>query len=588
MYDSESFVAGKPRAYCPGPLLTSTVLPSQSVEAASIASRAGVWLALVEQVRSWRPDVVVLVARKMPRLAQALDLDFGAPTLTDLAIPFADGAFVGARVAVVDDVVNVGSTFAAARASVVERGAAEVALFAIGFRSFGDSMLSADEVHCVSPDQLGRGRTSSLSADIPQLLRGLARPYDLDFPVLECAAQPPFSDLREVSRGLADCFGPSETRDVTSWEGRRSGVCRMSIEIAGPNGWLAKLRLYGSPVSPRFWLVPMAVPPAISQPMLPLDDSLWQQLTHALPPALRNGEPGARAALFAYSLAFGLNCVDKAGSVLQLVNPAEVFDRREASIAFGPIAKRLTVPDEAGGRTDPAGQSVTSNLASPFLSYALDFDFPAKLADMAGCGDPGQLFESLFRVLSDCVGADDPGRYRFAGPYTPQEIADQPYRRLRVGPTWTDLTLLIRRAASLIDGEQGVVRCSDLELSTLLDRYIDGGSVVPTFAQYGDCFYRIYRKGETDPHEEIAERVGYAWAAYGKPLSLTRATKILTVLGLAPDSEVPISVSAFRRGNVACMPRSMLDESAEMARYLRDTGRLRASREPDASGPADE
>ena len=99
--------------------MTSTVLPSQGIEAGVDASRSGVWLALVDQVRSWRPDVVVLVARKMPRLAQALELDFGAPTLTDLAVPFADGAFAGARVAVVDDVVNVGSTFAAARASVV-------------------------------------------------------------------------------------------------------------------------------------------------------------------------------------------------------------------------------------------------------------------------------------------------------------------------------------------------------------------------------------------------------------------------------------------------------------------------------------
>ncbi len=548
------------------------------------ASRSGVWLALVDQVRSWRPDVVVLVARKMPRLAQALELDFGAPTLTDLAVPFADGAFAGARVAVVDDVVNVGSTFAAARASVVERGASEVALFAVGFRSFEDAMLSKDEVHCISPEQLGRGRTSSLSTDIPQLLRGLARPYDLDFPVLECAAQPPFSDLLEVSRGLADCFGTAETRDVTSWEGRRSGVCRVSIEVSAPNGWLAKLRLYGSPASTQFWMVPMAVPPAICEELLPLEDTLWQQLTIALKAELQKGEPGARAALFAHSLAFGVRCLDRASSVLQLVNPAELFDRQEAAIAFGPIAKHVHLPAGYASRSEPRERSTLGGLSSPFLSYALESGFPAKIATLAGCGDPGRLFESLFGVLSDSVGADDPGLYCFPGPYTAQQVAEAPYRRLRVGPTWTDLTELVRGAAFVADGDAGVARCSDLELSTLLDRYIDGGSVVPTFAEYDGCFYRIYRKGETDPHEQIAERVGYAWAAYGKPLSLTRATKILTVLGLAPNSEVPISVKAFRRGNVACMPRSVLDESAEVARYLRDTGRLRPSSESDAAG----
>jgi hypothetical protein len=556
--------------------LTFATLTSRQAAAPPPSPVAGVWLALSEQVRRWRPDVVVLVARKMPRLAQALDLDFGARVITDLAIPFDGSDFDGARVAVVDDIVNVGSTMANARDAVIARQAADVQLFAIGFRSERPGVLPRDAVVVVNPDPLGDHRTSALSAEVPRLLRALERPYDLDFPVLECAPLPPFSDIVDVSRGMATHFGTSAVREVTSWEGRRAGVCRVSVDIGGvAPGWLTKLRIYGRIGSPHLRVVPMAVPPIVTRDMLPTKDPLWEQLTEPLEDEAINSEPGARAAMFCYSLAFGLHAIDLAGSVLQLTDPSAAFNRDEASIAFGPIVHALEVPCDYGSSTPLSGLPPIPVRRSPFAEHALADGLVPEVARRAGCSDPAELFEAVFGILSEWVGSDDPAGYRLTGPRTRDEVIADPYLRLRIGPTWPDLAHVVRAAAYEIDGDRGVAHCSDLDLSATLDRFVDGGSVVPTFSQFGDELYRIYRKGETDPHEEIVERVSYAWAAYGQPLSRTRATKVLTVLGLAPNSEVPFSISALERGNVACMPRSILDEDAELTRYLRDTGHLR-------------
>ena len=62
-------------------------------------------------VRRSKPETVVLVARKMPRLCSALSLDFGeAHVISDMAIPLSESILRGRRVAIVDDFINAGST----------------------------------------------------------------------------------------------------------------------------------------------------------------------------------------------------------------------------------------------------------------------------------------------------------------------------------------------------------------------------------------------------------------------------------------------------------------------------------------------
>ncbi|MHC2284099.1 hypoxanthine-guanine phosphoribosyltransferase [Bradyrhizobium diazoefficiens] len=75
---------------------------------------------LVNGVRDYSPDLVVLVARKMPRLVEALNLSLGdAVCVSDHAIPFVHPNIKGARVAIVDDIWNVGTTMLRARDRVM-------------------------------------------------------------------------------------------------------------------------------------------------------------------------------------------------------------------------------------------------------------------------------------------------------------------------------------------------------------------------------------------------------------------------------------------------------------------------------------
>jgi hypothetical protein len=59
-------------------------------------------------------DFVVLVAHKMPRLADALGLDFSgasrALVVSDFALPWIASRLSGANVAIVDDSINMGGT----------------------------------------------------------------------------------------------------------------------------------------------------------------------------------------------------------------------------------------------------------------------------------------------------------------------------------------------------------------------------------------------------------------------------------------------------------------------------------------------
>src|SRR5688500_9421834 len=95
----------------------------------------GLWNELFLLVNAYEPDVVVLVARKMPRLAEFIGADFKhAIVITDLATTCSHAHLHGARVAVIDDVVNVGSTLQQAADAALACGAADVQLFALGRR----------------------------------------------------------------------------------------------------------------------------------------------------------------------------------------------------------------------------------------------------------------------------------------------------------------------------------------------------------------------------------------------------------------------------------------------------------------------
>src|SRR6185437_16929228 len=122
------------------------------------------WRALADLVRRDHPDVVILIARKVPRLVELFNLNFGTRCLvvSDIAVPFCHTLIRGRRVAVVDDLVNVGTTLAHARDCVVACGARNVNFYALGKR---DGSPVSDNVNCVFPDPLNSEQYEYLAYD---------------------------------------------------------------------------------------------------------------------------------------------------------------------------------------------------------------------------------------------------------------------------------------------------------------------------------------------------------------------------------------------------------------------------------------
>lgn len=161
------------------------------------------WRDLAARVRSFSPDVVVLVARKMPRLREALGFEFrtNALEITDLAIPFCHSILHGARVAIVDDVINRGSTMRSASKQVIACGARSVAFFSLARTEQSD--LGEQNVFCSSVPMSKRD-VLRWAMRVPEALRLVNKPFDLSFPVIPCDFAPGVTTGSEIFNFLVD------------------------------------------------------------------------------------------------------------------------------------------------------------------------------------------------------------------------------------------------------------------------------------------------------------------------------------------------------------------------------------------------
>jgi hypothetical protein len=215
---------------------------------------------------------------------------------------------------------------------------------------------------------------------------------------------------------------------------------------------------------------------------------------------------------------------------------------------------------------------------TPFLDFLKSSErgagFLERVTKAVGSGAGFTLFSVVFNELACVVGASDSSAYSLEWPYSKREILEEPYLRLRIGLTFEDIVSLYQ---AVLDSDH---QTTDVQLranvSALLDHAIDEGAVVPTLARYGEHFYRVFRKGETDPRDRAIDRVLYAWESSKRPMSLTRFTKINAILSFAEEIPQIFSPDLFTRGNVAVIEPGVLDlEPAEIARYLLKSGRLK-------------
>ncbi len=163
----------------------------EPAEGAKILPHAGAWATLADKVREFDPDVVVLVARKMPRLMEALHLDLGSNAIcvSDKAIPFVQKDLRNARVAIVDDVWNVGTTMLHARDKVLAAGPSTIRLFALSAKDMNEARRQG--VNLILGGSLPEDQYKTLVGSVPRVLKLMAKPYDVDFPIIQTLLSAP-------------------------------------------------------------------------------------------------------------------------------------------------------------------------------------------------------------------------------------------------------------------------------------------------------------------------------------------------------------------------------------------------------------
>jgi hypothetical protein len=533
------------------------------------------WELLAERVREFDPTIVVLVARKPVRMFQALGVDPapGALVVSDLAIPFMENLMADAKVAVGDDVVNVGSTLRRVCRRAREAGASEVKAFAISHLE-RENPLPDLEVCYSGAEGLDEFDLRQFGRRIPQTLQWHSKPYDLTFPVMERDLLPPFVSFDDLLAVLRARYGNQYVYDLSTPAGASYGKRRCAVDLTdGPA--LRKLNLYIDEPAETCTVVPIALTPELnpdgpSLPPSPWAEAVWNNLS-TLPPAA-DKEALCRLSLFVDGLSLGESFIAENGSFLR-GSGKRPFSGKDAELAFGPAI--LRIEPVQGDRRRRAFRSACEEdgaATSPFLVAAKKKGLIEDVGKEARDNDPLSVFIAFFEVLNRRIGANEPSDYEFGWPYSYEEVQREPCLRLRIGPTIADLVAIMDLLTETDD-----LSVTRRRVTRLLDRYIDSGGVVPTVTTYEGGVYRIYRQGEASTREDVSRKVRYAWDCYEKPLSLTRATKYLTILALdlpqGADSQVEIE--AAPRGNTLCFHESILDTRTEITQYLRDTSQLR-------------
>lgn len=556
------------------------------LERESIAANSpmALWGELCAQIRAFNPDYVVLVARKMPRLFDALQFDLGpsAICISDQAIPFVQRELRGARVAIVDDLWNVGTTMRHAESRVKRASPSAVRMFALAAKDAAGAAASA--VKLAEPNAVTEQRYEYLVSSVPNLLRLVPKPYDADFPIIRCAIRAPYATWAQCWAWLTGKFG-SAVHATVDEEQRKKSLARATVNLLNEHGWVLKARLYFDFTSGSCNLVPMALAPSLPLKNVYPEGCLAKTVFNAASEALGNlealpdedrREALGRLGAFCDSLMVLRQAIDSMSGLIE-PDSLDPFSIEDFGMQFGPAAVRglqsisfdtsISASDEARlefirARTVPAFQ--------PLLTNGRVVDAAARKATE---GWPVELvFDTLFQCLASSVGADDPSCYALEQPYRYNEIQANPYRRLRIGFTYAELTEFLRSHLRVTQASS----TPEAVASSLIDLFVDLGAIVPTVTLIGTPCLRVYRKGESNPRwdADLARLALALRELRGEQPSRTRVTKIAAILSMSSANKGSnFRAAAAERGTVAMMGKSVAERSdVEITAYMRNLG----------------
>ena len=240
----------------------SNVLATLNKTNNSAALPTQAWVELSNAVQQFDPDVVVLVARKMPRLVDALGLDFGprAVAISDQAIPFVLRELKDARVAIVDDVWNVGTTMLHARDRTLNARPRTIKLFALAAKD-AESAQEAG-VNLVMLTSLSADQRRSFIESVPRALRLTSKPFDVDFPIIRCLIRAPYRTWEDCWAWLQAHFGELAHSTVDNAQ-LSAGLARATVNLRTISDWIVKARLYFDVRRGFCNVVPMALAPSL-------------------------------------------------------------------------------------------------------------------------------------------------------------------------------------------------------------------------------------------------------------------------------------------------------------------------------------
>jgi hypothetical protein len=565
------------------------MLDTESRQQSPNAPSPGAWRGLSEAVREYDPDVVVLVARKMPRLVEALHLNLGsnAICISDQATPFAHRILRGARVAVVDDVWNVGTTMLRAKRRVELAGPRSVRLFALGAKDAAGA--KAAGVRLTIGQTLSDERYRSIVESVPSSLRLMPKPYDVDFPIVPCTLRVPFRSWDTCWQWLTSQFGIRAHKTVNDAQ-LAAGTPRATVDFSMGNAWTVKARLYFDFIGGSCNLVPIAIAPSLPLENVYPQGSLARRVFGILESCLNDGcaekldesivrEALGRANTFCDSLLLMQRVADSLKGVVGR-DSLVPFSLADFVVQFGSNAaarcEHLLETDHRPVRNTELERLMASRQRRTALNsncLIANNRITNRAKGLLQEGSHASAFDALFRDLGRVVGADCPGNYSLERPYTRAEVQDNPYIRLRLGFTYQELVQFFRNNLT-----EGQAPNADTIVSALLDLFIDRGAVVPTFTLHGDQCLRVYRRGEANPNwEEAIDRLKLALNALPpeerKELldSRTRVTKIAAILAFAGDRT--LNAGALERGTVGMLPGSVVERHAEeLTRVLQHRG----------------
>lgn len=453
------------------------------------------WASLARQVRDYRPDCVVLLARKMTRLWQHMqNLDretFSCPylTISHYALDYLDDKKIkGKKVVIIDDALNVGSTMKHVYNKLVHLGAAEVHSFVLDAKAdFKPERLGdlARTLHIIGSRELSNEAYHERSANINRCLLLSGLPLELEFPVYELSLSTSHDEFMETlySREQRCC------NRVTQVDASVAGFERLSVTRHDDQGNSSKYRFYFGKNPDRVLCVPM---PLASNPQ-------------------RTPRFSGRAELYAC----GMKLMEEyLPHLSQYGVQGATIVPKDMELLFGtPFEASMVAKDRARERGEVASDT--------WFLDALEScsEFGEEMRNSPYSGSLRLTFVKLFQALGNAVNEHAPGTetpvLKEKLPLQIREgIKQDNFLRLCLGLTFSEIVALLEtywKNAKNISLE----KISSF-VSQLLDEHIDQGFVVPTLDPYGR---RVFRKGEAAPKDRaLLYALGWEGAGYGDNL----------------------------------------------------------------------